>query len=159
MTRLPRLLWQQTTQTTRLFEIGKGTMLRVLKTGINFDLLGDFHAPFPDVMKQATQFITSCYGQQHCDSMSEARIRVWTVRTGKPGTTNVHQNSALFPQQLKHSQKMRNERTCKHAFGNGRWKQIHQNLTQVNMVGFKKKNLNLFSFTMNKHCWIIVESN
>ena len=63
-------------------------MLRVLKTGINLDLLGDVDAPFPDVMKQAMQFITSCYGQPHCDSMSEARIRVCTVITGKPGTTN-----------------------------------------------------------------------
>ena len=79
------------------FGIGEGTMLRVLKTGMNLDLLGDVDAPFRDAMKQTMQFITSCYGQPHCDSMSEARIRVWTVRTGKPGTTNTPKLCFLPP--------------------------------------------------------------
>ena len=119
-------------------------MLRVLKTGMNFDLLGDVDAPFPDVMKQATQLITFCYGQLHYDSMSETRIRVWTVRTRNPGTTNTPKLCSLPPttEAFTDNMKRAHMQTCIWKWAS---EQINQNLTQLNMVGFEKKNLNLYS--------------
>ena len=42
-----------------------------------------------DVMKQATKFTATCYGQPKATSMSEARVSVWTAQIRKPGMTHV----------------------------------------------------------------------
>ena len=42
-----------------------------------------------DVMKQATKFTATCYGQPKATSMSEARVSVWTAQIRKPGMTRI----------------------------------------------------------------------
>ncbi|KAG0702222.1 hypothetical protein GWK47_025151 [Chionoecetes opilio] len=79
------------------FGIGKGEMLKVLKTGLNLDMIGNAEANWPEVLEQATQFIASCYGQSKTNSMSEARVSVWTSRTGKSGATVTPKLCSLPP--------------------------------------------------------------
>ena len=79
------------------FGIGKGKMLKVLKTGLNLDMIGNAEANWPEVLKQATKFIASCYGQSKTNSMSEARVSVWTSKTGKSGATVTPKLCSLPP--------------------------------------------------------------
>lgn len=79
------------------FGIGKGTMLKVLKSGHPLNVLGNVDAAWPDVMEQATQFMAACYGQRKSNSMSEVRIGVWRARTGRPGSTTTPKLCSLPP--------------------------------------------------------------
>ena len=79
------------------FGIGKGKMLKVLKTGLPLDMIGNAKANWPEVLEQATQFIGSCYGQSKSTSMSEARVSVWTSKTGKSGVTSTPKLCSLPP--------------------------------------------------------------
>ncbi|KAG0713655.1 hypothetical protein GWK47_015737 [Chionoecetes opilio] len=69
------------------FGIGKGKMLKVLKTGLNLNMIGNAEANWPEVLEKATKSIASCFGQSKNNSMSEARVSVWTSRAGKSGAT------------------------------------------------------------------------
>ena len=55
--------------------------------------LGDIHASFPDVTKQATEFVGACYGHKHHTSMSEARKMSWAAKVGKGSTSTQHLNN------------------------------------------------------------------
>ncbi len=66
-------------------------MLKLLKTGLNLDMIGNAEANWPEVLEQATQFIASCYGQSKTNSMSEARVSVWTSKTGEVGSNSYSQ--------------------------------------------------------------------
>ena len=81
------------------FGIGKGTMLKVLKRNVRLPLnmIGDVQADWQDVISQATAFITTCHGQSKAASLSEARINVWTARTGRSGATNTPNLATLPP--------------------------------------------------------------
>ena len=39
------------------------------------------------VIQQATSFISACYGQTNCSTMSETRLKVWLSKTGKGSST------------------------------------------------------------------------
>ncbi|KAJ8018705.1 hypothetical protein HOLleu_43161 [Holothuria leucospilota] len=81
------------------FGIGKGTMLKVLKRNerLPLDLIGTVDADWQDVISQATAFVATCYGQPTATSMTEARINVWTARTGRPGATSTPNLASLPP--------------------------------------------------------------
>ena len=66
-----------------LHGIGKGTILKVLKKGISIQLLGDPDADINAVIEEATQVISACYGVTKASTMSEARLKVWTMKAGK----------------------------------------------------------------------------
>ena len=46
-------------------------------------LLGHFDASLPEVIQQATAFMTACYGQKNSETMSIARVNAWAAKTGK----------------------------------------------------------------------------
>ena len=59
------------------FGIGKATVLKTLRSGYSLDLLGATWHPMEYVIQQATSFISACYGQANCSTMSETRLKVW----------------------------------------------------------------------------------
>ena len=65
------------------FGIGKGTALKVLRSGHTLQLLGHLDVPLQEIVKEATSFMATCYGQSKCESMSSARLNVWAVKAGK----------------------------------------------------------------------------
>ena len=81
------------------FGIGKGTVLKVIRAGYSLSLLGVMDVPFQSVIKQATTFMAACYGQQRCENMSTARLKVWAAKTGK-GFTSTPKLCSLPPTEL-----------------------------------------------------------
>ena len=79
------------------FGVGKGKMLKVLKSGIPVNIIGNIQADWFDVMEQATKFTAACYGQSKATSMSEARVNMWTARIGRPGMTHAPKLASLPP--------------------------------------------------------------
>jgi len=63
--------------------IGKGTVLKVVRSGKSFSKLSEVDAQMEGAIKQATEFMTACYGQRHCETMSECRLKVWEKKVGK----------------------------------------------------------------------------
>ena len=54
-----------------LYGIGKGTVLKVLKSGKHtLNKLGNTEKPFEEVLQQSTSFIASCYGYHNENNMS-----------------------------------------------------------------------------------------
>ena len=65
-----------------LYGIGKGTVLKVLKSGKHtLNKLGNTEKPFEEVLQQSTSFIASCYGYHNENNMSSLRYKVWTNKT------------------------------------------------------------------------------
>ena len=75
------------------FGIGKVKALKTLRAGFSLSCLGDIHASFPDVTKQATLFVGAWYGHKHHTSMSEARKMSWAAKVGKGSTSTPHLNN------------------------------------------------------------------
>jgi hypothetical protein len=67
------------------FEIGKGTVLKNLIAAPNLlSLLGCSDAPLPDVVDQATKFISACYSKTvHEKTMSDVRYKIWDNKVWK----------------------------------------------------------------------------
>ena len=59
------------------FGIGKGTMLKVLRSGVPLHVLGDVDARWSDIL-EATKSMTASYGQSKspAKSMSDVRVNV-----------------------------------------------------------------------------------
>ena len=69
------------------FGIGKATVLKTLRSGHSFNLLGAPGHSMEYVIQQATSFISACYGQTNCSTISETRLKVWLSKTGKGSST------------------------------------------------------------------------
>ena len=65
------------------FGIGKGTILKTVQSGYELSSHGQIDALFIEIMNQATAFMTACYGQTNCENMSQARHKIWAIKTGK----------------------------------------------------------------------------
>ena len=62
-----------------LWGIGKGTVLKVLKSGKkSLNKLGETQEHFDEIMFESTAFIASCYGFQYESDMTSLRYKVWT---------------------------------------------------------------------------------
>ena len=87
------------------FGIGKKKMLNSIKEHpLNF--LGKIEAPWPEVVKQATQFAVATYGQNTCSTLCEARIKIWKTKIGKgscavPKLCSLPPTDAAFQENLK----------------------------------------------------------
>ena len=76
--------------------IGKSKMLRTVKAKkYSLSLLGN--ACMEDVINQAMAFMCNCYGVSDTVSMTEARIKVWTARTGRKAASKVPKLCSLPP--------------------------------------------------------------
>ena len=69
------------------FGIGNATVLKTLRSGHSLNLLGAPGHSMEYVIEQATSFISACYGQTNCSTMSQTKLKVWLSKTGKGSST------------------------------------------------------------------------
>ena len=78
--------------------IGKGKMLRAVKEDqCSLSLLGDVSADLENVINQSPNFMCSCYSVPSATSMTDARIKVWTARTGRKLASKLPKLCSLPP--------------------------------------------------------------
>lgn len=68
------------------FGIGKGMALKALRSAKHrLDLLGntDDQVQVSNRVEQATKFMLACYGQSTCQTMTDARKKVWSSKVGR----------------------------------------------------------------------------
>ena len=63
--------------------ISKETVVNMLKARHKLSAIGDTDCSHEEVMRQATKFISPCYGYPNLKSLSEARLFVWAKKNGK----------------------------------------------------------------------------
>ena len=57
------------------------------KAGHKLSAIGDVDSSHEEVMRQATKFISACYGYPNSKSLFEARLLVWAKKNGKGVTS------------------------------------------------------------------------
>ena len=78
--------------------IGKGKMLKTVKADkCCLSLLGDVTADMEDVLIQATAFMCRCYNVANASTMSDARIKLWTIKTGRKTASKIPKLCSLPP--------------------------------------------------------------
>ena len=67
------------------FGVSEVAALKVVRHGqCSLNLLGNTGGPlFSEVVDQATHFMLACYGQQRCNSMTEARQQMWFSKVNR----------------------------------------------------------------------------
>ena len=81
-----------------LYGIGKGKMLKAVKSGTcSLSLLGNMNSNLENVINQASAFMCHCYNVEDSLSMTEARIRIWTIKTGKKSAVKIPKLCSLPP--------------------------------------------------------------
>ena len=106
------------------FGIGKGTALKILRRSqYSLAYLGNVGIPMLQVTNQATLFVLACYGQSHCNSMTEAHQKMWTSKVGRSMACDPSLH--LFLPQMKPSRRMWHELIYKLQSGRIPWHQLH----------------------------------
>ena len=62
------------------YGIGKGKVLKVLKSGLTLNAVGDIHAQTNDIIQETTTFVSTCYGVPQSLSMTETRLAMWAKK-------------------------------------------------------------------------------
>ena len=66
------------------YGIGKGVALKELKSHQHsLSKVGEINSSLQDALQQASQFMLSCYGHPECDSMTEARQKIWSIKVSR----------------------------------------------------------------------------
>ena len=67
------------------FGVGKSTVIKVLKSGVELHKLGVLSEDIGDIIEEATAFMAAYYGVKHLvtSNMSEVRGEVWSRRMGR----------------------------------------------------------------------------
>ena len=124
------------------YGIRKMKILKALKQGNHsLSCLGDSNANWPDVVKQATSFMLSCYGVPKLDSMTQARANQWKTRVGR-GSSIVPKLCSLPPTDPAFMEKLKRAHLqMGYAYGN--MHSISMSLTSIlyNMGGLRIKPL------------------
>ena len=76
--------------------IGKETVVKMLRAGHKLSAIGDVDSSHEEVTRQATKFISACYGYPNSKSLFEARLLVWAKKNGK-GVTSAPKLCAIPP--------------------------------------------------------------
>jgi hypothetical protein len=82
--------------TSYLYGIGKATALKALNCGM-MELLGQKDVNMKDVISEATEFISSCYGSRGNTHMSETRYAIWSTKMSKPKICSAPKLKSLPP--------------------------------------------------------------
>ncbi|KAJ4918215.1 hypothetical protein JOQ06_000075 [Pogonophryne albipinna] len=66
------------------YGIGKGVALKVLRSNVHsLSNVGDINCSVEDAVQQSTRFLLSCYGHPECESMTEARQKIWSTKVSR----------------------------------------------------------------------------
>ena len=74
-----------------LHGVGKVTALKVARKGqFSLGAIGHIEASMDSAMSQAVAFMSAAYGKvvESCKSMTECRLQLWKLKTGKSGATS-----------------------------------------------------------------------
>ena len=71
-----------------IYGIGKVSALKVLKSGMTLNLLGQHDADMDDVVSEATSFIAACYGSRTKGDLSEIRYTIWASKMANTKITS-----------------------------------------------------------------------
>ena len=71
-----------------IYGIGKVSALKVLKSGMTLNLLGQHDADLDDVVSEATRFIDACYGSRTKGDLSEIRYTMWASKMANTKITS-----------------------------------------------------------------------
>ena len=82
--------------TAKMNGIGKGKVKRVLLKGVKLSKMGDPNAVWDDVLHEATNFVTMCYGC-HKNDISECRFDIWSSKMSKKCATSAPKLKDLPP--------------------------------------------------------------
>jgi hypothetical protein len=78
--------------------MGKGTALKELKAEVYSPaLLGQVDAPIESVIRQATAFLSACYGCSSSKLMSETSFRLWASKTRSASSADPPKLCSLTP--------------------------------------------------------------
>ena len=80
-----------------LWGIGKGTIVKHLKHGLQLNYIGDLDAELPEVISEATAFYAACYGYQETEDMSAIRFDVWSSKMANKKLTSAPELKTLPP--------------------------------------------------------------
>ena len=81
---------------SQLYGIGKGTVLKAVRSGKRLDKLGSLDAPSEEITKEAASFIISCYGCKGSD-MTLARHTIWANKMANKHLTSAPALKSLPP--------------------------------------------------------------
>jgi hypothetical protein len=84
----------------RCFEVGKCTIIKVLKSGVELNKLDVLSVDIGDIIEEATVFMTACYCVKCFKtkmSKSEVHEKVWSQGMGRKNATKVPQLRSLKP--------------------------------------------------------------
>ena len=71
-----------------IYGIGKVSALKVLKSGMTLNVLGQHDADMDDVVSEATRFIAACYGSRTKGDLSEIRYTIWASKMANTKITS-----------------------------------------------------------------------
>ena len=80
-----------------IYGIGKVSALKVLKSGMTVNLLGQNDADMDDVVSEATRFIAACYGSRTKGDLSEIRYTIWASKMANTKITSAPKLKSLPP--------------------------------------------------------------
>ena len=63
-----------------LYGIGKTTVLKVLKSGVELERLGCLEESMTSIETECVKFMSACYGLKSEESMTSARYKVWSTK-------------------------------------------------------------------------------
>ena len=82
---------------SQLYGIGKGTVLRVIKSHHTLNCLGKVTQDMDKVIAEANEFISACYGSHVTGDMSSIRYAIWTSKMANKKLTSAPQLKTLPP--------------------------------------------------------------
>ena len=79
------------------FGVGKSTVIKVLKSGVELQKLGVLTEDIGDIIEEATAFMAACYGVQSLvtSNMSEVRGEIWSRRMGRKNVSKAPELKSL----------------------------------------------------------------
>ena len=78
------------------FGIGKGTTVKILRSGFHFHAVGNTDTELPAVIQEATTIVSACYGYPNSKSLSETRHKLCKNKVGQ-SSKSVSNLSTLPP--------------------------------------------------------------
>ena len=82
---------------SQMYGIGKGTVLKVIRSRNPLNKLGKISARMDEVIEESVRFVAACYGSRERTNMSAARYDIWTSKMANKKLTTAPQLKTLPP--------------------------------------------------------------